>query len=269
MWKLLCGPHLAKKADMLGTYATALAYSFVLSVIPLLVVAFAVTDQLVGSLNARTYHETLASVLPVESEQSITTIIVAVENSWHSDWAKTVGLLFAIYTSFNLMNQIVRTLLFIFDDKRRIYEWTWGVFIKTVSLLAVWTFLLLSIIVSSIMTWVVHKTAHFWSVPWRVTSDLVMIASLFAAVFITYFLVPSKRPSLRDVRDGALVASLGWIGCGLVFGQVMPWVFGANMVYKALGSVVLILLWALSCAWSFILGACWTVRFPARPKRAR
>jgi membrane protein len=269
MWKQLCGPHLVKKADMLGTYATALAYSFVLSVIPLLVVAFALTHELVGSINTKTYYETLRSVLPAESDQSITTIIVAVENSWHSDWAKMVGLLFAIYTSFNLMNQIVRTLLFIFDDSRRLYEWTWRVFIKTVSLLAVWTFLLLSIIVSSIMTLVVRESAHFWSVPWRVTSDLVMIASLFSAVFITYFLVPSKRPKWRDVRDGALVASLGWISCGLVFSQVLPHVFGANMVYRALGSVVLILLWALSCAWSFIIGACWTVRFPARPRRAR
>ena len=104
---------------------------------------------------------------------------MAVENSWHSGWAKTIGMVFAIYTSFNLMNQIVRTLLFIFDDSRRVYEWTWGVFIKTVSLLAVWTFLLLSIIIASIMTLVVHKSSHFWSVPWRVTSDLVMVAALF------------------------------------------------------------------------------------------
>lgn len=253
---------------MLGTYATALAYSFVLSVIPLLVVAFAVTNELVGSLRARTYEETLASVLPVESEQSVLTIIKAVEKSWHSDLA-AISVLFAVYTSFNLMNQIVRTLLFIFDDTRRVYEWTLRVFIKTMALLAIWTFLLLAIIISSLMTLAVHKTAHFWSGPWRVTSDLVMIAALFAAIFATYYLVPSKRPRGRDVRNGAMVASLGWISCSIVFSRVLPYVFGANMVYQALGSVVIILIWALSCAWSLIIGACWTVRFPTRGSRSR
>jgi YihY family inner membrane protein len=267
MWKRLCGPHLVKKADLLGTYATALAYSFVLSVVPLLVVAVALTDALLGSFNPKAYHEILVSVLPVETDQSIVTITEAVENTWHHDWAKTLGLLFAIYTSFNLMNQIVRTLIFIFDDSRRVYEWNVKIFIKTIALLAVWTFLLLAIIVSSIMTLIVHRSAHYLSVPWRVTSDLVMIASLFAAVFATYFLVPSKRRKLRDIADGALVASLGWISCGLVFREVLPQVFGANMVYKALGSVVIILLWAMACAWSFILGACWTVRFPTRSAR--
>jgi YihY family inner membrane protein len=247
----------------------ALAYSFVLSVIPLLVVAFALTNELLGSINAHAYQDTLSSVLPVETEQSIAAIIKAVEDTWHSGLAKTVGLLFAVYTSFNLMYQMVRTLLFVFDDTRRIYEWTWRVFIKTVSLLAIWTFLLLAVIVFSLMTIVVHQTAHFWTGPWRVASDLAMITALFFAVFATFYLVPSKRLPLRDVRDGAMVASLGWISCFLIFSQVMPYIFGANMVYKALGSVVIILLWALSCAWSLILGACWTMRFPTGPARAR
>jgi uncharacterized BrkB/YihY/UPF0761 family membrane protein len=161
----------------------------------------------------------------------------------------------------------VRTLLFIFDDTRRVYEWNWKVFIKTVSLLAVWMFLLLAIIVSSILRLMVHRAVDFLSVPWKVTTDLALIAALFVAVFATYFLVPSKRLRLRAVADGALVASLGWVGCGVIFRVVLPYVFGANMVYKALGSVIIILLWALSCAWSFILGACWTVRFPAKRRR--
>jgi uncharacterized BrkB/YihY/UPF0761 family membrane protein len=92
MWKRLYGPHLTKKVDMLGTYAMALAYSFVLSVIPLLVVAFALTRELLGSINPHAYQDTLASVMPVETEQSIAAIIKAVEDTWHSGLAKTIGL---------------------------------------------------------------------------------------------------------------------------------------------------------------------------------
>jgi YihY family inner membrane protein len=266
MWKLLLGSHLSKRVDMLGTYAAALAYSFVLSIVPFLVVAFALTSELVGSLNSWTYEHTLESVLPLGSNSAVLqSIIVALQKS--HGWTRGLGLAFAVYTSFNLMNQIVRSLLFIFDDNRRAFEWSWRVFSKTIALLAVWTFLLIALTVSYVLGIFVHHNAAFLTRPWRVASDLGMVVSLFGAVFATYYLVPSKRPRLRDVRDGALVAAVGWIGTGLVFEDILPRFVGLNIVYQALGSIVIILLWAQTCAWSLIVGACWMVRFSARGSR--
>jgi YihY family inner membrane protein len=268
MWKLLLGAHLVKKVDLLGTYAAALAYSFVLSVVPFMVVAFALTSQLVGTLNPRTYQHTLESILPLaENSPFLQHILTAVQTFGHNGWARGIGLLFAIYTSFNLMNQIVRTLVFILDDSRRPFEWSWKVFSKTVALLAVWTFLLLTLTISSVLGIFIYHNAAFLTRPLRVASDLGLIVSLFAAVFATFYLVPNKRPRLRDVRDGALVAAVGWIACSLVFADVLPRFLGANLVYQALGSIVIILLWSQSCAWSLIVGACWMVRFGARARR--
>jgi YihY family inner membrane protein len=271
MWKWFLGSHLMTKFDKLGTYAAALAYSFVLSVVPFLVIAFALTTELFGSLNPITYRATLDRILPLEdanrNDVFVSHITQAIETWRASGLARTIGLLFALYVSFNLMNQIVRTLLFIFDDSRRLYEWTWKVFIKTVALLAVWTFLLLTVMVSSVLGIFVHQNASFLSMPWRVVSDLVMVVSLFGAVFLTYYLVPTKRPRLREVRDGAMLASVGWIGCGLVFTRIIPSLLGLNLVYQALGTIVIILLWAQACAWSLIVGACWVARFSPRPKR--
>ena len=272
MWKWLYGAHLAKRVDMLGTFAAALSYSFVLSVVPFLVIAFALTTELVGPLNASAYQETLDRILPLEKDNRGDLyldkhIAGALEAARSSSLARVVGLFFALYASFNLMNQIVRTLLFIFDDQRRVFEWTWRIFSKTIAILTVWTLLLLTVTVSSVLSIFFHHNAKFLSLPWRLTSDMAMIASLFGAVFVTYYLVPVKRPRLRAVRDGALVASVGWIGCSLVFTRVLPQMIGLNMVYQALGSIVVILLWSQACAWSLIIGACWTVRFNARPAR--
>jgi YihY family inner membrane protein len=272
MWKWFLGPHLMTKVDKLGTYAAALAYSFVLSVIPFLGIAFALTTELVGSLNPRAYEETLNSILPLEKSDHSDTLLVshiakAIETARNNTLARTLGPIFAFYVSFNLMNQIVRALLFIFDDSRRLYEWTWRVFIKTMALLAVWTFLLLTITVSSVLRIFVYHNVNFLSGMWGVVSDLVIICSLFGAVFVTYYLVPTQQRRLREVRDGALLASVSWIGCGLIFQHVLPQMMGLNMVYQALGSVVIILLWAQACAWSLILGACWVARFSPRPRR--
>jgi membrane protein len=265
MWKWLCGPNLGKKVDRLGTYAAALAYCFVLSVVPFVVLSFACASEFLGDLNVHAYQRTLEDVLPGESTKDIVNIITSIHESYrHSATAKTIGLAFALYTSFNLMNQIVRTLLFIFDDARRPYEWTLKVLIKTVSLLVVWTFLLLILMGCSIIGVMIHNSSLTLVEPWRVTSDLVSVVALFVAFFVTYYLVPTKRYPINQVRDGALVGSLVWIVCSLVFTIVVPRVLTLNMVYRALGSVVIILFWAQACAWSVIAGACWMVRFSSR-----
>jgi YihY family inner membrane protein len=275
MWKWFLGSHLMTKFDKLGTYAAALAYSFVLSVIPFLGIAFALTYEMFGSLDPKTYQAALDRILPLEHGNHadltlVTHIAKAVETGRNVGVARTIGLLFAFYVSFNLMNQIVRTLLFIFDDSRRLYEWTWRVFIKTMALLAVWMFLLLTVTVSAVIGVFLYNNPNsnerFLSMPWHVASDLIMVASLFGAVSVTYYLVPSKRPRFREVRDGAMLASVGWIGCGLVFTRIIPGMMGMNMVYQALGSIVIVLLWAQACAWSLIIGACWIARFSPRSK---
>ena len=62
----------------------------------------------------------------------------------------TIGFILALYTSFNLMEQIIRTLLFIFDDPRRPQEWSWMVVVKTIALLFIWMCLLLLISISAV-----------------------------------------------------------------------------------------------------------------------
>ena len=95
MWKWLYGSHLLKRIDMLSTFASALAYSFVLSIIPFLVLAFALTSELFGTLNPYTYSETLARVLPLQDDAGFSNhIIQALETTWHSNTARTFGLLF-------------------------------------------------------------------------------------------------------------------------------------------------------------------------------
>lgn len=250
---------------MLTTYADALAYTLVLSVVPFLVVAFALTSDLIGSLNPNIYKNTLESILPLGTNNAfLNHITTAIQTSWKNNWARSIGFLFAVYTSFSLMNQVVRSLVFIFDDTRRPFEWSVSVFSKTVALLAVWTFLLLAVTVSSVLGIFVGQNVGYFSSQWRVASDLGLIASLYAAVFATYYLVPSRRPKLREARDGAMVATFGWILCGLTFTDILPRLIHVNMVYQALGSVMIILLWAQACAWSLIIGACWMVRFRSR-----
>jgi YihY family inner membrane protein len=276
MFKWLYGPILFPKADRLGTYAAALAYCFVLSLVPFLAVTFAVGMEITARLALNTdyadqYAKVLRDILPMESTDETARIFAAVEHSTQSGLV-TIGFILAVYTSFNLMNQIIRTLIFIFDDPRRPQEWNWMVVVKTIALLFIWMCLLLLISISAVEASVLrHLLNHFLWPSWSealVTKFqiLVVITALFGTFYLTYLLVPLRPHKNRYVVEGSLLASTGWIACSLIFASVIPPLLKASAASIALGSIVAILLWAQACAWSIIVGACWIVRFSPKGK---
>lgn len=304
MMNWIFGPMLVTKIDRLGTYAGALAYGFVLSLIPFLVVTFSLASELAPKkVNlAYAYRDLITDILPsgqapppihpngakntsagttkptpeeTASAVNLSAQIFATLQSRvvASHGLTTIGFILALYTSYNLMDQIVRTLLFIFDDPRKRREWSWTMVTKALALLAIWTFLLLLNSVFSIITPVFNHlmdqlglNSHFWRGPLLIARDIIGFTALFFAFFLTYYLVPSRRHKFGVVRSGALVASSGWVLCSLVFTNVLPQMWKANAVYEALGSIVVILIWAQACAWCVIIGACWIVRFSPKGK---
>ena len=267
MWKWLLGSVLVAKFDRLGTYAAAMAYCLVLSVVPFLLVTFTLATKAGLDLSGA-YNDLLSDVLP--REINTPQVIATIEKSSHGGIV-TLGFILAAYTSYNLMTQIVRTLLFVFDDSRRSQGWNWKHGLKSIVLLFIWMLLLLAISITSVMYPVIHNLlrqvhldSDIWTVPLEMIQYAVVLAAMFGAFFLTFLLVPAKRPSMRQARDGSLVASCGWIICGWLFAGLLPKLLSAGVVYKALGSVVIVLLWAQACAWSVIIGACWIVRFSPR-----
>jgi YihY family inner membrane protein len=224
------------------------------------------TELALGKHYAEHYAEVLGGIIPMENPEDMARIFTAVEHSTRGGLV-TIGFLLAIYTSFNLMMQIVRTLVFIFDDPRRSREWNWTVVVKTIALLFIWMCLLLLISISAVEAAVLrHLLDRFLlsGLSKALVNGLqvmVVISALFGTFFLTYYLVPTQAYQRKYVVEGSLLASCGWIACSLIFASVMPEILKASAAYIALGSVVAILLWAQACAWSVIVGACWIVRF--------
>ena len=286
MFKWLCGPMLYSKVDRLGTYAAALAYCFVLSLIPFLVMTFAVGMKITAELALKNdayssgYSQALRDVLPVEKPEDVTHILDVVQNaagnkksaSFTRSVLVATGFLLAAYTSYNLMAQIVHTLHFIFDDDRRPRQWTWAGALKTVTLLLLWMCLLLLISVTAAEATGLRELlqhSQFSGLGDKLVNGLqvlLVVSALFGTFYLTYYLVPSRSFKKRYLMEGSLLASSGWIVCSLIFASVVPQLLQTSAAYIALGSVVAILLWAQACAWSIIAGACWIVRFSPRGK---
>ncbi len=276
MFKALYGPILFSKADRLGTFAAALAYCFVLSLVPFLAMTFAVGMEISSQLDlnkhyAEHYAEVLSDIIPMQSSDETKRMFEAVQHSTQGGLV-TLGFIFAIYTSFNLMDQIARTLIFIFDDTRRGREWSVKALVKTIALLLIWMTLLLLISISAVETAILrHILDHFIMTAVSkalasATQVLVIIAALFVTFMATYYLIPNRTYKARYLIEGSLLATCGWVVCSMIFAYVIPKLLETSAAYIALGSIVALMLWAQACAWSVILGACWIVRFSPRTK---
>ena len=143
--------------------------------------------------------------------------------------------------------------------------------LKTVALLVIWMCLLLLFPSSSVVTPV------FRIGPGADPSQSRALDQSAALLRDVWSVVLALRGVFPDLSSGAVEAVqafggaeresggvVGWVLCSLLFANVMPNMWRTNAVYEALGSVVIILIWAQACAWSVIIGACWIVRFPER-----
>ena len=286
MW--FWGPHLYAKADRLGTYSAALAFYFVLSLIPFLIVTATVT-ALVSPISVTSkYEDILRAVLPMESPADRQMIIGAVSQT-SSRGLATFGFLIAVYTSYNFMMQIVRTLSFIFDNQRSAKPVGYRDYIKSFVLLLLWISFLVVICVSFVIIPTIHATIdsftiikdlqdqHLIRLPTSVipldvfseVGDLVALITLLAAFFLSFTLVANQKFPIRVVFQAASVSTIGWIACSGLYVLVLQRVWSSNAIYGALGSLIAILLWGQSCAWAVIAGGCWIVRFSPPPKKER
>src|ERR1700733_10001886 len=109
MWKSFLGPNLVTKVDRLGTYAAALAYCFVLSLVPFLAVTFVIGIVIAAQLSltdyVQVYGRVLGNILPTESTTDTQHILEAVQRQTRGGLL-TIGFIIALYTSFNLMDQM-------------------------------------------------------------------------------------------------------------------------------------------------------------------
>jgi YihY family inner membrane protein len=160
MLKWLFGPALYPKSDRLNTYAVALAYCVVLSLVPFLAVTFVVGSEIsnylaLTKLYDKHYAEVLSDILPSQNSGDTTQIFTVIKKSYdspHKGGFLTIGFVLALYTSFTLMEQISRTVLYIFDDPRKPQEWSWKMTGKTFLLLLIWMCLLLLISIATVET---------------------------------------------------------------------------------------------------------------------
>ncbi|WP_435100716.1 YihY/virulence factor BrkB family protein [Halarchaeum sp. P4] len=83
---------------------------------------------------------------------------------------------------------------------------------------------------------------------------VLLLGGLTVAFLPLYYVLPDTEVSLRDALPGAAVAAAGWLGLGVVFRAYVAYA-GANQAYGVLGAVMLLLTWLYVAALVLLVGA--------------
>lgn len=97
------------------------------------------------------------------------------------------------------------------------------------------------------MTATVYKIYYYMSYP-------IAALIIFLMLILVYSWMPAKRLKVMDVIPGATFACLGIIVSSFIFMVYVGYFFSKNMIYGALSSIILLILWFFLLSFVLIFG---------------
>ena len=263
----LLGRRLQNKLHMLPSFAAAMAFYFLVSLVPFLIV---VSRGIAAVFSANLTPELLSflrDVLPPESKFRPDALAETISRGSHG--LAAVSTLLAVWTASSGLNEMSRAVHFLFSEPEKplVEGWGWRLRGKAFVVLGIWALaagaLAVAFVILPLLQGELGRVGAGRLLPSAVASIYrypTAFAMLFAAFASTYVFVPQKSPSWGAATLGAAVAAACWSGVSLVFAFVLPKVWHVSVFNGALSSVLAILMWAYFGAWGVLLGCLVTVR---------
>jgi membrane protein len=254
--------RLEGKVAMLPSFAAAMAFYFLVSLVPFLIVVTRAVAWIFSANLAPELTTLLRDVLPPESRLRPEALSAAVAAGGRSFGAVSTAV--AAWTAASGMNEMARAVHFVFSDSSRPHPGGWVRRVKSLGLLAIWAvaigvtavFLVLVPLAREALTHVGAPPPNMLAAAVRYPAAFLL---MFAAFVLTYAFVPepAHRPAWRAAVQGALVAAVSWMVTCFMFAYFLPRVWRVSLFHGVLSSALATLVWAYCGCWGVILGACW------------
>ncbi|MCR4295979.1 MAG: YihY/virulence factor BrkB family protein [Elusimicrobia bacterium] len=261
----LLGRRLQGKLPMLPSFAAAMAFYFLVSLVPFLIV---VSRGVAAVFSANLTPELLSflrDVLPPESRFGPDALAETIGAG--SRGLAAAGTFLAVWTASSGLNEMSRAVHFLFSEPDRPLFGGWRLRGKAFGVLGIWAvaagalsaaFVILPLLQGELVRLGAGRLLPpAFAAIYRYPAAFAM---LFAAFASTYVFVPQKSPSWRSAAAGAATAAASWSGVSLLFAYLLPKVWHVSLFNGAMSSMLAILVWAYCGAWGVLLGAVVTVR---------
>ena len=257
--------------------AAAVAFSSLLSVAPLLVIALHVAGLATSEDAARaSVTQDLGRLIGDDGARTIALLLDRAEQNQAAGWASALSGLVLVYASTRLFSQLKRALNHMWDVQARSGEGLGGKAMKQLRkraiaflmVLFVGLVIVILVLVKAILAVAAGALGGALSViAWR-AGELVLSLGTTTLLFAMVFKVmPDVELAWRDAWAGALLTAILFaIGATLIALYLGHKALGA--MYGAAGSIVMLLLWAHYSAQVFFIGAAFTGVYAAKNGRA-
>lgn len=232
------------------THASALAYTTLLSLVPLLALMFAVLKGL--GAQGRLEHWLLTQ-LGLSSD--VTERIVGYVAGTNAGTLTSLGVVTLLFTAISVLGNVEGTLNHIWRVRAGRYWWRKVSDYLSVVLLT--PFLLLAAFGATSFlaeqeTLKVLLANEVIGEAWARVLGLVPYGFNVLALAIVYTVMPNRRPYFRGVLIAAVVAGISWQLVQVAYLQLQIGVVRANLLYGALAQLPVTLVWVY-VSWTIVL----------------
>jgi len=249
-----------KILPVLGIYAGGIAFFFLLSLVPFLVVVMGLVAYFSPVDLTEPVLSILRDLIPNQDFLNLESIVSTAKQAG-SRGLFSLTFLFALWTASNFMGCLTQGLHLIFSGKTQEPQRGWSVRLRSLILILIWS-LFLSLTAVLFLVAPVLETWLTRSLDWPTFQTFLITALRFVFLFfmsatafgLSYRLNARRRtPTGLCWRAGCLT-TVGWLLCGWAFTNVLPAIWQKSVAFGALGSVVATMLWAYAAAWVVLLG---------------
>jgi membrane protein len=256
--------RLEGKLPMLPSFAAAMSFYFVVSLIPFLIVVSKCVAWLFSANLTPELAGLLRDLLPPESRLRPEAVTAAVGGA--RGGLGLASTFVAAWTASGGLNEMARAVHFVFSDALKPHPGGWRRRLKSLVLLVIWTLAISAAAVFLVLIPLVRESLGSLGANPALPAALgpgvrypIAFALLFGAFTLTYAYVPQDehRPTWPAAASGGFAAALWWMATCWIFAYFLPQVWRVSLFRGMLSSALATLVWAYCGCWGVIVGACW------------
>jgi len=249
-WEFLRVLALRYYADGCLLHASALTYTTLLSIVPLMALMFAVLKGLGAQGRLEHWLLTRLGLSPEVTEQ-----IVAFVEGTNLGTLTTLGVVALLFTAISVLGNVESSLNHIWRVRSgRVW---WRKLSDYLSVVLLTPFLLLAAV--GVTSFLAEQQTLRWLLANRVIGEaaaqvlrLVPYGFNVLALGIVYIVMPNRRPDFRAIAIAALAAGISWQLVQVGYVQLQIGVVRANLIYGALAQLPVTLVW-IYVSWTIVL----------------
>lgn len=241
----------------LTAYSAQMAYFFLLSIFPFLILLFAVLGKL--QITYDVFSSAYMQLVPVEAYSIIDSYIKNLLAA-DLDTLLPISLLASLWTASKAVNSLERAL-------NRAHEvpqprkYFYGRLIGVAVTMLLMCILIIALTLPSMGNDFILFLSKHMSIPFAIELFLyygrwLLLMVVFAGVLaIVYSLVPNLKLSLEEVMPGVVFTMIGWMGLSVGYSYFIQYFSNISFVYGSLGAVITLMIWLYFVGILIMLGS--------------